>query len=115
LTEDREDRQVKNEALFRGLNERVHATTDELNSGSLINMPDRKEYLCECAEIACLDRISVSQAEYENARSNPVWFLIVPGHDVVDIETVVETNERFALVEKNVGGRAVAAATDPRS
>jgi hypothetical protein len=115
MTDRRPDRQAKNEVLFRGLNERVHATTDELNAASSLDPPDRSEYLCECAEIACMERVSLSRAEYENARSNPIWFFIVPGHDVVAIETVIETNDRFALVEKHPGEISIATATDPRS
>jgi hypothetical protein len=114
MTDSRTDRPAKNEVLFRGLNERVHATKEDLNVGSL-DPPDRSEYLCECAELACLERVSLSRAEYENARSNPIWFFIVPGHDVIGIETVIEANDRFALVEKLPGEISVAAATDPRS
>ena len=115
MADSRTDRQSKNEVLFRGLNERVHATTGDLNVGNSADLPARSEYLCECASIGCLERISLSHAEYENARSNPIWFVILPGHEVIDIETVIEVNDRFALVEKLPGEISMAAATDPRS
>ena len=115
MTDSRTDRQSKNEVLFRGLNERVHAMSGGLNVGISADLSDRSEYLCECAETGCLERVSLSRAEYENARSNPIWFVIVPGHEVTDIETVIQVNDRFALVEKLPGEMPVAAATDPRS
>ena len=115
MTESRADRQSKNEVLFRGLNERVRATTDDLKARSSAGLSDRFEYLCECAEIGCLERVSLSRAEYQHARSSPIWFFIVPGHEIIDTETVIEVNDRFALVEKHPGEMSVAAATDPRS
>jgi hypothetical protein len=115
MTDSGTDRQSKNEVLFRGLNERVHATTGDLNVASSADPPDHSLYLCECADIRCLERVSLSRAEYEHARSNAIWFVVVPGHDVVDIETVIEVNDRFALVEKHPGEISIARATDPRS
>ena len=113
---ERADRKAKNEALARQLNERVHTITNDLVSEGLIgNGDDRGEYLCECADITCTNRIALSQSEYEVARSNPIWFVVEPGHEDLAIERVVAAHARYAIVEKDPGERAIAEATDPRS
>jgi hypothetical protein len=39
----------------------------------------------------------------------------VPGHEVVDIETVIESQEDWVVVEKAQEVREVVEATDPRT
>ena len=113
--DERKDRQAKNEALARRLNEHVEATTDDLDFTGVAAPIDRGEYLCECADLACVEHVALAHAEYAHARSNPIWFVVVPGHEVVDIETVIEANQRFAIVEKHPGEAAIALATAPKA
>jgi hypothetical protein len=55
-------------------------------------------------------------AEYEEVRSEPTTFAIVPGHEVPDVEVVVRREGRFDVVRKRAGeAEEVAEATDPRS
>lgn len=114
MNEVRKTRQAKNEVLFRSLNERVREVTDSLDFGGVVQDRDREDYLCECADETCTERVSLTRAEYERLRASPIRFAVVPSHVVVDIETVVETTDRFAVVEKDRGERAIAEATDPR-
>jgi hypothetical protein len=60
-----------------------------------------------------LDRAHVD--EYEAVRRIPTHFVVAPGHDVPEIERVVEKTERYVVVEKvgDAGGFAVQ--LDPRS
>jgi hypothetical protein len=54
-------------------------------------------------------------AEYEEVRSEPTHFAIANGHEVVDVERVVEKNDRFSVVEKFAGeAERIAVETDPR-
>ncbi|MGZ8739415.1 MAG: hypothetical protein ACXW0F_04135 [Gaiellaceae bacterium] len=115
MDDERKARQAKNEALARRLNEHIDAATGELDLAGVAEPIDRGEYLCECADLACVDHVTLAHAEYAYARSNPIWFVVTPGHEVVDIETVVRTNERFAIVEKHPGEAAIALATDPQA
>ncbi len=96
---------ARNQSLFREVNERIE---------DLVEPSTRPEFLCECAADACTAVIEMSLEEYEVVRSDPRRFPIQPGHDVPEIERVVEENERFAVVEKLPGGREIAEATDPR-
>ena len=93
----REERAIRNEALFREVNvhiadleERVH-TTDEL-------LP----LVCECAQTGCSAAMGVEGAVFERVRENPLRFLVVPGHEQLDVESVVERHPRYLVVEKHV-------------
>ena len=99
-----------NEALFRNVNERVRELEHGLN-------PGRKtlEFVCECGDETCTEKISLTSEDYEELRSRPVHFAIVPGHEAPEVERVVSRHERFAVVEKLPGGPAeLAAETEPQ-
>ena len=91
----REERAIRNEALFREVNvhiadleERVHAT-DEL-------LP----LVCECAHTGCSAPLEVESATFQRVRENPLWYLVLPGHERPDVESVVERHHRYLIVEK---------------
>jgi hypothetical protein len=100
---------AKNEALFRQVNERIEEVNENLGAGSY------SDFLCECGDDDCTAPVSMTIAEYEEVRSEPIHFAIANGHEVVDVERVVEKNDRFSVVEKFAGeaGR-IAVETDPR-
>lgn len=93
---DRSERYVKNEALFRSLNNEAQAIGTLTSSDADAADP----YLCECVDAECLERIVLSPQEYGRLRANPLWFAVMPGHEMPDVERVVERCERFAIVEK---------------
>lgn len=102
----REDRIVRNETLFREVNERVRDLTP--SEGGI-------EFICECGDEQCIDRVSLSVDEYERVRSDPVEFFVKPGHETLDVEEVVETHDHYLLVRKHVVERNIARQTDPRA
>jgi hypothetical protein len=110
--ESPEERMVKNEALFRDVNERMRRI--DRGRGVPPNADDRWAFICECVNVNCADRIELTLEEYEHARARPHRFLVVPGHERPDVERVIRRNERFAVVEKHPGGWEIAEATDPR-
>ncbi len=91
----RKQRFAKNEALFREGNERM-AKWEERQA------PDEPQnYLCECSDTECRDKVQLTKAEYEAVRGNSHHFAVVPGHEVLDVETVVEQHPGWLLVEKD--------------
>ncbi len=105
--ESRAERVGRNEALFREVNERIREIT---------TYDSDVEFLCECGDPACVRPIMMSLAEYEGVRADPKRFIVVPGHEIRDLEAVVETNDRFSIVEKFQGTLAdLAAESDPRA
>jgi hypothetical protein len=110
----REDRIIRNEALFRELNERVREIEETLTARGIAEPSPYGEYFCECGLEDCTEKILLTAAEYEHVRAHPLHFAIAPGHEVAAVERVVETTARFALVEKFEGERELVL-TDPRS
>jgi hypothetical protein len=62
----------------------------------------------------CLERIELTRAEYERARSRAEWFFVAPGHEHPSLERIVERHQAFYLVEKRGIARHVAQAENPR-
>jgi hypothetical protein len=103
----REEAVGKNEALFREVNERIREITTDYGDA---------EFLCECGDPTCATPVALGVDEYEDVRTDPAQFVIVPGHESPEVEDVVMQNERYAVVRKHPGAPArIAAETDPRS
>jgi hypothetical protein len=105
----REQRLARNEALFREVNERIADVSSSYELG------DSLEFLCECASQDCLDAIPIVRADYERVRSEPDRFLVMAGHENLEIERVLERRDGYVVVAKIGEAGAVAEATDPRS
>ena len=100
-----------NEAAFRRANERIR---DVAEGFSMVS--ERASFVCECGSAACTESISLTLAEYEHVRSQPMWFAVVPGHDIPDVERRVEEFATYTIVEKLPGGPAgIAIREDERS
>jgi hypothetical protein len=111
----REDRIVRNEALYRELNERVNEVEEDLSARGVVESEEIGEYFCECGLDDCVAKIEMTQAEYEAVRASPIRFAVKPEHLIADVERVVSQNERFAVVEKRVGEREIALDHEPSS
>jgi hypothetical protein len=57
-------------------------------------------FLCECSNEDCEGTVDLSRQEYEIVRSSLNLFVVLPGHEVMDVDRVVAARERFSLVEK---------------
>lgn len=109
---DREARLAKNEALFRGVNEKVKEVKGDLPG---VEADTRIEFICECGRGDCVEQVALTRAEYERVRSSPTHFLLKPGHEIGDVERLVLRNERYVVVEKHEEEARIARAADPRS
>ena len=109
--DERERRIGLNEAVFREVNERIRAV------GKTFAVVDEQlDLICECGMADCAERIQIPAAEYEQLRAKPTHFAIVPGHEIDDVETLVERCKGYDVVEKKAGAAAeLARDTDPRS
>lgn len=106
----REQRLAQNEAFFRSINERIRDLADRHGS-------DRHpyEFLCECGDTACVERVTLSLGEYEAVRADATRFVLAEGHDDNTIEKVVEATPDHVVVEKVGVAGQVAQALDPRA
>ena len=86
---------LRTETLFRELNEAVQ----------LYYRADghsQADFVCECSDAHCVDPVQLTPTEYTDVRSHATRFFVVPGHEMDEIERVVETNDRFVVVQKPV-------------
>jgi hypothetical protein len=108
----REDRIARNEALFRSVNERVRELVT--NAGSRERDPVAS-FVCECGSADCTATIEMTVPEYENVRADPTHFVVVSGHEIPEVEEVVERHEHYDVVRKHAAEAQIAIETDPRS
>jgi len=101
-----DERLARNEVLFREVNERLN----EIDRSSIT----LSEFVCECSDKGCTKTLLVSPGEYEAVRSVPRRFMVARGHEMPEIERIVEDRQRFLIVEKMVEIEFMAE-TDPRS
>ena len=104
----REERLVNNEALFREANERMAGWEEQHTE------EPAEPYFCECADPECRQKVRLHQHEYEAVRSNSRRFFVVAGHEIPDVETVIEEHDGWFVVEKNPEVTETAVRTDPR-
>jgi hypothetical protein len=108
--DERERRTGLNEALFREVNERI----ERLSRG--VRADEQLEIICECGDIDCDARLTLTVADYESVRADPTRFVVCPGHEVADVERVVEERDGYLVIEKRPGGPAeLSELSDPRS
>jgi hypothetical protein len=101
---------ARTESLFRDVNERIAESAERFSS-------QEAEFVCECGNAACTDRIPASLEDYHAVREDGARFMLVPGHEDVQVEKVVSRRQRYSIVAK-VKNRLVAETVrrlDPRA
>jgi hypothetical protein len=110
VTDDRREQIARNESRFREVNE----TLDEgLRKVSSVH-GDLAGFVCECGDTACSKLVYASLGKYEEVRASPRRFLIAPGHELADLEDVVEQGPRYTVIEKHDDVTDIVKGTDPR-
>jgi hypothetical protein len=104
-------RVVRNQALFRSVNEQIEAVNERF-SVSLDG--DRVAFVCECADDNCMERITMTLAQYEELRRFPTHFFVKPGHVFRQFERVVDELDGYVVVEKFGEAGKQALRLDPR-
>jgi hypothetical protein len=109
MPDNLQERLSANESVFREINEgigRGHWPGEEDSPVS---------FRCECARLGCNELLELSVREYEHVRSNPRRFIVVPGHERLEVETVAERQPGYLVVEKMDQAAEKAVETDPRA
>jgi hypothetical protein len=101
------ERLARNESFFRQVNERIR---DIAGRHDYVE----QEFLCECSDPACTERILLTVREYEDIRSRPARFVLVAGHTAPEIERVVEDDGDHVVIDKVGVAGDIAAELDPR-
>ncbi len=81
------------EKLFAELNDSLVASNREA---------DWTEFICECANPLCEDRIDVTPETLAKIHSRPDHYVVKAGHEIDAVETVVDRGEGLVIVKKRV-------------
>jgi anti-sigma B factor antagonist len=104
------DKEARSQALFREVNERIEQIAANFGATG------QNQLICECGNPECTQQIELTAAEYERVRAHASRFMVALNHENPETESIVEQNERFAVVETFAGASArIALETDPRS
>src|SRR5215207_8849309 len=108
------NRIARTESLFREVNERIAETADRFGA-------DDAEFVCECADAGCGERLYAQLDEYEQVRADGVRFLVAPGHEEAEFERVLHRKPEYQVTprpriaaSRTRLGNSIHARTSPR-
>jgi hypothetical protein len=106
---ERRRRIGENEAIFRSVNEEVRGLNTTLST-----VQTTMRIVCECGTRRCTVQFEIPRDEYAKVREDSTLFVIRPGHDLPEAETVVIKTDDYWIVRKAAGlPSEIARATDP--
>ena len=91
----REERVIRNEALLREVNVHIADLEERVNDPTEL-LP----LLCECSQARCTVPIEVDRATFDAVRRSDLRFLVLPGHEQPEVESVLERRSGYLIVEK---------------
>ncbi len=95
-----EERIALNEALFRDVNENIRRSAVD-------GRHEDAHFICECGSPGCEERIALPMDAYHSIRAREMHFFVKPGHEIPEVETVVERHGDYYVVEKPEQARPV--------
>jgi hypothetical protein len=87
----RAERIVQTELFFRAVNDEIAKSN---GTGPVL-------FLCECGNPLCAEKIELTPEAHKRLHAESALFVVVPGHEIPDVETVVERSERYLIVRKD--------------
>ena len=87
----REGRIAENEAAFRAINERMSEWPEHQQAAGAEPIP----FVCECDDPHCFERVHLTRPQYEAVRADSSRFALTPGHELPDLERVVERHPGY--------------------
>jgi len=91
----------ENEALYRTINEKIEGLNQAFGT-----VTETMAVVCECGQLECTEQIELDLPTYERVRSDPTQFVVLPGHEIPDVESIVEPREGFYIIRKDSGDAA---------
>jgi hypothetical protein len=101
------ERLARNQALFREVNERLLELSEGFQDGSM------QQFVCECSNEECTLTITMNHDEYESVRARSTFFVVSTGHEILEVEKVIDRQNGWTIVQK-VTASDYAVETDPR-
>jgi hypothetical protein len=111
MDEVRRAKIAKTEALYRSVNEKI----EDMNAAFGV-LVESMLVICECGDSECAEQIELDIPLYARVRADGTLFVVKTGHEIPDVEKIVERHEGFSIVCKDKEpGASVALETDPRA
>ena len=109
MADSNEGRLAHNEAMARRMNEAL----EKLSPGE---RSSPEWFICECSRLECTDYIiEITPRDYERIHEHPRRFIVRPGHENGEMESIVEAHGAYLVVEKKgEGGRQADAEAENR-
>jgi hypothetical protein len=92
----REARAARNELVFRTVNEQIMEISERF--ATLLTDVD---IVCECTDPTCIGTIRVRTSEFLAIRETEADFIVLPGHERLDVEQIVGRHEDYLVVRKD--------------
>jgi hypothetical protein len=108
VDESLQRRLAANESVFREVNDAIERGLWPGEANSLV------AFRCECASLECNQLVELTPREYEHVRGDPRRFLVLRGHELPEVEVVVESHDGYVVVRKRAEAGELAEAIDPR-
>jgi hypothetical protein len=108
MDDPRAQRLGANEALFRSVNEAIERGQWPGEDAT------PTAFRCECARADCNRLLELTPREYQRVRMDGRRFVVIPGHEHPEVETVIETRPGYVVVEKFGAAAEEAEEDDPR-
>src|SRR5436190_12524797 len=93
---ERLERRARNESLIRSVNEQI----ERLDREAAHSNADVFDFHCECGRSECEEKTSMTLTEYEQVRHQSDRFALIPGHETLELERIVERKDRYVVVDK---------------
>jgi hypothetical protein len=89
---------ARNHALFREVNERIYSLSAGFRSRPAEDGLDLS-FVCECGSGHCTAEVLIDTDDYSRIRAVPQRYVVLGGHELADVERVVEGAGDYVVVE----------------
>jgi hypothetical protein len=87
----RAERIAQTELFFRAVNEEIAR-----NDGHGTTL-----FLCECGNSSCAENLELTAVALQHLHADGGLFVVLPGHEIPDLETVVDSHNGYLVVRRN--------------
>jgi hypothetical protein len=109
MDDELQRRLAPTESVFREVNEGIERGQWPGEDSDLVR------FRCECARLGCNLLLELTLTEYEHVRAHSRRFLMIDGHQVPELEEVVERRPGYVVVQKLDEAGEKTEESDPRS
>ncbi len=95
-------RLAENEQIAESLNRRVEERVEEMRAEDDEDLDAPVSFFCECSDLECRERVQLTPGRFDEIHREAALFVLVPGHEVLAVETIEEEYPDFVVVRKNV-------------